>query len=100
MNINKKLAIPLVFIALVAGFGGWWYQHKQANASSVYHGNVDIRQVSLAFNGGDRIKEILTQEGDRVEAGQIMARLDTTTLALQLSQAKAQWTVQQQNAQQ
>ena len=99
MNINKKLAIPLVFIALVAGFGGWWYQHKQANASSVYHGNVDIRQVSLAFNGGDRIKEILTQEGDRVEAGQIMARLDTTTLALQLSQAKAQWTVQQQNAQ-
>lgn len=99
MNINKKFAIPLLVIALAAGLGGWWYQHKKANAPSVYHGNVDIRQVSLAFNGSDRVKEILIQEGDRVEAGQIMARLDTTTLALQLSQAKAQWTVQQQNAQ-
>ena len=99
MKINKKIAIPLLIIALVAGIGIWWYQSKHNHSASVYHGNVDIRQVSLAFNDSDRVKEILIQEGDHVETGQVMARLDTTTLALQLTQAKAQWAVQQQNAQ-
>jgi HlyD family secretion protein len=60
------------------------------------HGNVDIRQVSLAFDGSGRISELRAEEGDVVKAGTVLARLDTRTLALQADQAAAQIQVQEQ----
>ena len=99
MNINRKILIPIVVIALIMGAGVWWYQHKHATPTYTYHGNVDIRQVDLAFNGNDRVKEVLVQEGDSVQPDQVLARLDTTTLQLQLTQAQAQLKVQEQTAQ-
>mgnify|MGYP006147498201 CR=1 FL=1 len=35
-----------------AAAGGWWYVHRSAPPSDtlVLYGNVDVRQVSLAFN--------------------------------------------------
>ncbi|MDE2367257.1 MAG: HlyD family efflux transporter periplasmic adaptor subunit, partial [Betaproteobacteria bacterium] len=62
----------------------------------VLYGNVDIRQVSLAFNGSERVAEMRVQEGDRVNAGQVLAKLDTRTLMLQITQAEAQIGVQEQ----
>ena len=35
----------------------------------VLYGNVDLRQVDLAFNGSERIAAVLVQEGDRVHKG-------------------------------
>ena len=99
MKINKKILALLALLLVLIGAGVKWYQSKHSDTAAVYHGNVDIRQVSLAFNGSDRVKDILVQEGEAVEAGQILARLDTTTLNLQLMQAKAQLAVQQQSLQ-
>ena len=99
MKIDKKILALLALLLILIGVGVKWYQSKHSDTAAVYHGNVDIRQVSLAFNGSDRVKDILVQEGEAVEAGQILARLDTTTLNLQLMQAKAQLAVQQQSLQ-
>ena len=99
MKIDKKILALLALLLVLIGAGVKWYQSKHSDTAAVYHGNVDIRQVSLAFNGSDRVKDILVQEGEAVEAGQILARLDTTTLNLQLMQAKAQLAVQQQSLQ-
>jgi HlyD family secretion protein len=63
----------------------------------VLQGNVDVRQVSLAFEDSGRIAEVRAQEGDRVKAGQVVAMLDTVSLALQAEEAKAQAEVQRQN---
>lgn len=60
-------------------------------------GNVDVRQVSLAFEQTGRITELRAQEGDAVKAGDLLGQLDTVTLKLQAEQAKAQVEVQQQN---
>jgi len=57
---------------------------------------VDLRQVSLAFNGNERIERLAVQEGDQVKAGQILGQLDTRTLQLQAAQAEAQIAVQTQ----
>jgi len=41
----------------------------------VLYGNVDIRQVQLAFNNSERISVVLVQKGDHVQRGQVLARL-------------------------
>jgi HlyD family secretion protein len=55
----------------------------------VLYGNVDLRQVELAFNNNERIAAVLVQEGDRVKRGQLLARLDTRRLEPQVAEAEA-----------
>lgn len=93
--MNKKLlAIPVVLV--VAGIAVWLgTRNASHNASDlVLHGNVDIRQVELAFNASGRIDQVLVHEGERVQKGQLLAKLDTVRLQLALRQARAQADVQ------
>jgi HlyD family secretion protein len=96
--MNKK---PFVLggILLVAALaaGAWYFNRRPADASAlVLYGNVDQRQVSLAFNGSERIGKLNVQEGDRVKAGQVLGELDTRTLRLRVAQSQAQIAVQEQ----
>ncbi|GGC90075.1 efflux RND transporter periplasmic adaptor subunit [Halopseudomonas salina] len=45
--------------------------------------------ISLAARTEGTVREILVEEGDRVEAGQLMAQLDVAEAAAELSRAKA-----------
>ncbi len=97
MNNKKIVAIVVTAIALAVVGATWWQrQHTGPSDVLVLHGNVDIRQVSLAFDGSGRVAEMRAQEGDRVQAGAVLAVLDTRTLALQADQAKAQAEAQEQ----
>ena len=90
------LIAGLVVAAVVGGFIWWWTQRGDEAHELVLHGNVDLRQVDLAFNNSERIAVILVQEGDRVRQGQVVARLDTGRLEPQLAQAEAQAAAQRQ----
>lgn len=98
--MNRKLVLPaaIVVVAVIAGLG-WALTSRQGtedpNRLTLY-GNVDIRQVSLAFNASERIAELRVREGDTVEAGQVLGRIDDRTIRLRLSQADAQVGVQEQ----
>ena len=96
--MNKKIVfIAAGTIITVVVAAGWYFTRQQSVADTlVLFGNVDIRQVSLAFNGSERVAEMRVQEGDRVKAGQVLAKLDTRTLKLQIAQAEAQIAVQEQ----
>lgn len=48
------------------------------------------RETPLAFNTPGRIAAILVREGDRVQAGQLLARLDTTALGANQASAAAE----------
>jgi multidrug resistance efflux pump len=50
---------------------------------------VSAQQAAISFQTPGRIKEYLVEEGDRVEAGAILARLDSTILEFQVAQAEA-----------
>jgi len=95
---NKRLILAVAGFAIAAALlAGWYFTQERKDADTlVLYGNVDIRQVSLAFNGSERVAEMRVQEGDRVRAGQVLATLDTRTLTLQIAQAVAQIEVQEQ----
>lgn len=97
--MNKKvIAVVLVVIAVVIiGFGVWKYNNKnQKDNVLTLYGNVDIRQVSLAFEQSGRIEKLLVQEGDKVKAGQVLATINTNALHIQAKQAQAQLKAQQE----
>ncbi|MCX7838412.1 MAG: efflux RND transporter periplasmic adaptor subunit [Anaerolineae bacterium] len=58
---------------------------------------VAERQASLAFAMTGRVKSVPVSEGTKVKAGDLLAALDTTTLELQLAQAKAALDIAQAN---
>ena len=68
----------------------WWWERETNGRDLVLYGNVDLRQVDLAFNNSQRIKEIAVQEGDKVQQGQCIARLDTDRLEPQVARAEAE----------
>jgi HlyD family secretion protein len=53
-------------------------------------GSIEPRsRVNLAFESSGEVAEVLVEAGDLVKAGDVLARLDTTQLALQAEQARA-----------
>jgi HlyD family secretion protein len=84
------LIVALLVVAAAAGGALWWFTHRKPPADELtLYGNVDLRQVQLAFNNSERISAVLAQEGDRVRKGQLLARLDTSRLEPQVAQAEA-----------
>jgi HlyD family secretion protein len=93
-----RQAALVILLAVVLGLGVWWLVHRPAAATELtLFGNVDLREVDLAFNNNERIASVLVQEGDRVRKGQALAQLDTNRLAPQLQQAEAQLAAQEAN---
>src|SRR6187455_1220935 len=97
MNKRLKLIAAAAVVILAVVVLGWYFVRQPANRDTlVLFGNVDIRQVSLAFIGSERVADMRVQEGDRVEAGQVVARLDVRALTLQIAEAQARIAVQEQ----
>jgi HlyD family secretion protein len=96
MQRTPLIVLSIVLLAVVGGLA-WWLAHpRKAATELVLYGNVDLRQVELAFNGAERVEAVLASEGDRVTQGQTLARLDTRRLAPEAAQAAAQVAAQQQ----
>lgn len=87
-----KKALSALGCICVLGAGAWFLWQELATKASdslILYGNVDIRQVNLGFRVGGRISEVLVDEGDKVEEGQPMARIDCDILTQQRDQALA-----------
>lgn len=54
------------------------------------NGRIEATEIDLATRTAGRIAAILVDEGDLVEPGQVLARMDTETLQARLDQARAQ----------
>ncbi|ALJ16415.1 HlyD family efflux transporter periplasmic adaptor subunit [Sphingopyxis macrogoltabida] len=82
-------ALVALAIALIVTRGFGLFADKQ-DASLALYGNVDIREVEMAFRVGGRIETIAVDEGARVKAGQVLATLDTATVDARMNEANAQ----------
>ena len=84
------IGVAIVAVLAIAGWFWWSARHDDNGKELKLYGNVDLRQVDVAFNNSERIAAVLVQEGERVRKGQILARLDTSRLEPQLAQVQAQ----------
>lgn len=93
---GRKKIIAVALAVVLAGAAALAYRaHEQAAEQAAARtltlsGNVDVREVTLAFRESDRIKELLVEEGDTVHAGDVLGRLDTEELAINLRKTEAQ----------
>ena len=93
--MKKKVIRLLVILILFAVVGAGLWVHllqdqKEHKNELVLYGNVDIRQVDLAFNASERIADIMVQEGEPVKKGQLLAGLETVRLQHDVDRATSQ----------
>ena len=86
----RRILILLIVVIAAGGGAWWWYDHNgNGNGPLALYGNVDLRQVDLAFSGSGRVAEVLVEEGAKVKKGDVIARLDTSLIEPQVAQAEA-----------
>ena len=92
-NNRKKCAgIMIAFLIILGGVSYYAYNQYEAYMAShhiVLQGNVNLREVNVAFRGSDRIASLLVDEGAVVSQGQILGYLHSDELNLTVQQAKA-----------
>ncbi len=87
---RKKIIIPIVLVLVVAAIVAFWVMRRDdGDGALVVAGTVEATQARLAFEKGGRIVEIVPREGERVRAGQPLARIDDAELQAKRSQAAA-----------
>ena len=93
---RKKKTVCIAFLILLVSIGAFFYYQKEKNQAAkeaselCLSGNVDVREVALAFRGSDRITDIFVEEGDSVKKGQLLAKLDPEEVSLKIQQVTSQ----------
>ncbi len=86
-NAVKVLALMLFF---VGGLGVFYWQTSEAKADvPALWGMVDAKEININSKVAGRVIELLVDEGDHVDAGQLIARVDRDLQEPQLRQAQA-----------
>ena len=89
LRLFSTLALSAV-IALCAATA--WKLRTAENAAPANRawGNVETRQTSLAFEASGRIAALHKEEGESVQAGELLGRLDDEALRISRRQAAAE----------
>lgn len=82
------LAVAVIVIGYLLLF---WLLHDRDNPNVLrLYGNVDIREVELAFRQPGRMTRMALDEGDAVSAGAVMAQLDAKPYHEKLAAAEGE----------
>jgi len=84
----------LLTVSALAGAGGLAGCTKQEDPNALRaSGYVEATEVTIAPEVGGRLVELRVKEGDRVAAGDVIARLETQDAELQIDRLRAERTV-------
>jgi HlyD family secretion protein len=90
--MSPKRIVPIVLVLALGGFALWRFVLAPRSDADglVASGTVEATDAQLGFQAPGRIAVLTPQEGDRVAAGDELARLDASELEARRSQALAQ----------
>lgn len=90
MTPKRLVAMGVIAAILVTGGAYLWKGRHASGGPLQLSGNVEIRQVNLAFKVAGRIVRLNVDEGDAVREGQVLASLDQVYFEDSLAQAQSQ----------
>ncbi|MFQ6001780.1 MAG: HlyD family secretion protein [Anaerolineae bacterium] len=113
--MKGKVWIVILLLLLAGAGGGWWYftSHPETGSQLLADlglemgrppeeviaasGIIEAQEISITAEIGGRITNLLVDEGDQVEEGDLLVELDTDLLAAQIKQAQAALRLAQAN---
>jgi HlyD family secretion protein len=102
MSVNRKWIFRVASVVALAIISALvWYELRPTGLGTAFasgNGRIEATDIDVASKLPGRIATIEVEEGDFVESGQVIARMDTQVLQAQLAQAQAQMR-QSQNSQ-
>jgi len=88
--MNRKRILIVLAIAALGGLAWFLIQRNSHRGEELkLFGNVDIREVELAFRVPGKLAEVRVDEGDSVKAGDLLASLDAQRYRDALAKAEA-----------
>ena len=89
---RRNLYIIALLVLAAAGAAAWYIFSAPALPPGFAAGNgrLEANEIYVASKYAGRVRDILFNEGDTVQAGQVVARMDTSALDAQLRQEQAQ----------
>ncbi|MGB3247067.1 MAG: HlyD family efflux transporter periplasmic adaptor subunit [Sulfitobacter sp.] len=87
---NGLIAATLIVIS-VGAYGAWLSSTKSNLPAGIAssNGRIEATRIDVATKTAGRVAKVLVSEGDWVEAGTLVARMDTVEIDAQLHQAQA-----------
>jgi len=91
-KIARPTVIGIALLLVVAGASVWWFYFRIPPLVGFASGNgrLEVQEIDVATKFPGRIAEVLVDEGDSVQVGQVVARMDTSSLNAQVREAEAQ----------
>lgn len=91
-HVAAGLMLALVVIGAGLGWYGWRQRQAGALPAGIVSGNgrIEAEPTEIATKIAGRLSEVLVDEGDMVQPGQVLARLDAREIQAALNQARAQ----------
>ncbi len=100
---KRFIVIPAVVLVVVSVVAGWWLVSSRPGLLDqiglggegaprgvlAASGIIEADEVSVTAEMGGRVAEVLADEGDSVEEGDVLIRLDEALLLAQMAQAEA-----------
>lgn len=87
-SIIKRVVILIVLLSLAVA-GLLWARKARQPKEIVLSGTLEARTVNVGSLVGGRVARVLTDEGEPVQAGQLLVQLETETLDRQVAEQAA-----------
>ncbi|WP_207263217.1 HlyD family efflux transporter periplasmic adaptor subunit [Desulfovibrio sp. Huiquan2017] len=81
----------IVMLVLLGGAGVWYWLGRDVVEEGFAEGNgrIEATEIAVAAKWGGKVAEVLVDEGDYMQAGDVVARMDMQTEKAQVAEAEA-----------
>ncbi len=95
-----RLLLPLALLIAGAGVGIWYFMSRPSSDALRLSGRIEGYPTDVGAKVGGRVNSVTVREGDRVQKGAMIVKLDDAEIQAQLQGAAARLLSAQQQAQQ
>ncbi|MCU0529865.1 MAG: HlyD family efflux transporter periplasmic adaptor subunit [Cyanobium sp. Prado107] len=91
--MRQRLTLVIALAVAVGAGGALWLRQRSRERPPAFasgNGRLEAVAVDVATRSAGRLLRVEVQEGDAVQAGQVVARMDTASLQAQLLEARAE----------